>query len=156
MCGNLLVPLIVSHSYGGEATFRKTSPDIITRELHLSQQVMSDNGIANDSRNLHNPQKGDGVALPEEVEGEKSLPEGWEVRKTASGRTFYLDHINRRTQWERPNVLGNVVYREYNCIVFLFLSSFLCKLDIGMSARIIVLGMYVYVLGLLTLGAHAQ
>ena len=108
----MLVPLIVPHSYEGEATLRKTSPDIITRDLHPSQQVMSDNcGIANNSRNLHIPQKGDEVALPEEVEGEKSLPPGWEVRKTAEGRTFYLDHINKRTQWERPTVLENTVER---------------------------------------------
>ena len=54
VCGNLLVPLIVSHSYEGEATVRETS-EIITRDLHPSQQVMSDNGRANNSRNLHIP-----------------------------------------------------------------------------------------------------
>ena len=37
------------------------------------------------------------------------LPEGWEARKTADSHTYYVDHINRRTQWERPTVLGNTV-----------------------------------------------
>lgn len=125
MCGNLLVPLIVSHSYKGEASVRETS-EIINRELHSSQQVMSDNGaIANNSRNLHIPQKGDGVALPEDVEGEKSLPAGWEVRKTASGRTFYADHINRCTQWERPNVhKNNMVERDVQTVMHFFLIVF--------------------------------
>ena len=130
MCGDLLVLLVVSHSYKGEATVRETSSQTITRELHPSQQVMSDNdGTANDSRNLHNPQKGDEVALPEEVESEKSLPAGWEARKTATGHTFYVDHINRRTQWERPT-LGNAVESD----VEWYKSFFLCKFDIGMPA----------------------
>lgn len=33
-----------------------------------------------------------------------ALPHGWEERVDASGRTFYVDHINRTTQWERPIV----------------------------------------------------
>ena len=116
MCGNLLIPLIVSHSYEGEATVRETY-EIINIELHSSQQV--NDGLANNSRNLHNPQKGDEVALPEEVEGEKSLPEGWEVRKTAKGRTFYVDNINRHTQWERPMVERDVqTFMDFFLIVF--------------------------------------
>ena len=124
MCGNLLVPLIVSHSYEGEATVRETS-EIINRELHPSQQVMSDNdGRANDFRNLHIPQKGDGVVLPEEVEGEKPLPEGWEVRKTAEGHTFYVDHINRHAQWERPTVHENTVESDVQTVMYFFLIFF--------------------------------
>ena len=30
------------------------------------------------------------------------LPPGWEERQDAQGRMFYIDHINRRTQWQRP------------------------------------------------------
>ncbi|XP_074647220.1 E3 ubiquitin-protein ligase SMURF2-like isoform X2 [Tubulanus polymorphus] len=30
------------------------------------------------------------------------LPEGWEERRTASGRIHYVNHITRTTQWERP------------------------------------------------------
>ena len=33
---------------------------------------------------------------------EEPLPEGWEERQDANGRAFYVDHINRRTQWDRP------------------------------------------------------
>ena len=124
MCGNLLVPLIVSHSYEGEATVRETS-EIINRELHPSQQVMSDNGgRANDSRNLHNPQKGDGVVLPEEVEGEKPLPAGWEAIKTAAGLTFYVDYINRRTQWKRPTVFGKTVESYIQTVMYYILHCF--------------------------------
>jgi hypothetical protein len=30
------------------------------------------------------------------------LPHGWEERQDGQGRTFYIDHLNRRTQWDRP------------------------------------------------------
>lgn len=33
---------------------------------------------------------------------EEPLPEGWQERQDANGRTFYVDHINRRTHWSRP------------------------------------------------------
>lgn len=33
---------------------------------------------------------------------EDPLPEGWQERQDANGRTFYVDHINRRTHWSRP------------------------------------------------------
>lgn len=32
------------------------------------------------------------------------LPPGWEERIDQNGRTFYVDNINRRTQWERPSL----------------------------------------------------
>ena len=37
-----------------------------------------------------------------ENDDQEPLPQGWEERQDANGRTFYVDHINRRTQWERP------------------------------------------------------
>ncbi|XP_069682480.1 E3 ubiquitin-protein ligase Nedd-4 isoform X2 [Periplaneta americana] len=30
------------------------------------------------------------------------LPQGWEERQDANGRTYYVNHIARSTQWERP------------------------------------------------------
>ena len=30
------------------------------------------------------------------------LPPGWEERTDAQGRIYYTDHINKKTQWERP------------------------------------------------------
>lgn len=30
------------------------------------------------------------------------LPEGWEQRRTASGRVYYVNHWSRSTQWEKP------------------------------------------------------
>ena len=30
------------------------------------------------------------------------LPEGWEERRTNSGRTYFVNHCLRTTQWERP------------------------------------------------------
>ena len=33
-----------------------------------------------------------------------ALPEGWEERQDANGRTYYVNHIARETQWERPTL----------------------------------------------------
>lgn len=30
------------------------------------------------------------------------LPSGWEERQDANGRTYYVNHAARSTQWERP------------------------------------------------------
>lgn len=34
----------------------------------------------------------------------QNLPEGWEERQDANGRTYYVNHVARETQWERPSV----------------------------------------------------
>jgi hypothetical protein len=31
------------------------------------------------------------------------LPNGWEAKKSADGRTYYIDHINKVTQWDPPS-----------------------------------------------------
>ncbi|KAL5964640.1 E3 ubiquitin-protein ligase NEDD4-like, partial [Taenia solium] len=33
---------------------------------------------------------------------ESNLPEGWDERVDQNGRTYYVDHIHKRTQWDRP------------------------------------------------------
>ena len=35
------------------------------------------------------------------------LPEGWEECVTEDGRTYYVDHINEATSWERPALPGS-------------------------------------------------
>lgn len=32
----------------------------------------------------------------------RHLPPGWEERQDANGRTYYVNHIARFTQWEHP------------------------------------------------------
>lgn len=32
----------------------------------------------------------------------ENLPEGWELKRTPSGRKYYSDNITQKTQWERP------------------------------------------------------
>ena len=33
-----------------------------------------------------------------------ALPEGWEERQDANGRTFYINHVARITQWHHPGL----------------------------------------------------
>lgn len=32
----------------------------------------------------------------------RPLPPGWEERQDANGRTYYVNHLARSTQWEHP------------------------------------------------------
>ena len=36
------------------------------------------------------------------------LPAGWEERQDANGRTYYVNHIARTTQWQHPASNGEV------------------------------------------------
>jgi E3 ubiquitin ligase SMURF1/2 len=46
------------------------------------------------------------VRGPPEEGGEdvppENLPEGWEERRAASGRIYYVNHVTKTTQWIRP------------------------------------------------------
>ena len=40
-----------------------------------------------------------------------ALPAGWEERQDANGRTYYVNHIARTTQWQHPGITEvRVVY----------------------------------------------
>lgn len=41
-------------------------------------------------------------AVQQPVIAGDALPPGWEERQDANGRTYYVNHIERSTQWERP------------------------------------------------------
>lgn len=41
------------------------------------------------------------------AESQTPLPPGWEERQDANGRTYYVNHIARTTQWERPTLASN-------------------------------------------------
>ncbi|CAG9564323.1 unnamed protein product [Danaus chrysippus] len=47
------------------------------------------------------------VDAPSNVSGEP-LPAGWEERQDANGRTYYVNHVARSTQWERPTLMRNM------------------------------------------------
>ncbi|XP_076304902.1 E3 ubiquitin-protein ligase Nedd-4-like [Tachypleus tridentatus] len=42
------------------------------------------------------------VMMPSSTTAPPSLPTGWEERQDANGRTYYVNHVARTTQWERP------------------------------------------------------
>lgn len=44
-----------------------------------------------------------------------TLPTGWEERQDANGRTYYVNHIGRTTQWERPS---KYVIFIYSCFIY--------------------------------------
>ncbi|XP_045526900.1 E3 ubiquitin-protein ligase Nedd-4 isoform X1 [Pieris brassicae] len=49
----------------------------------------------------------DTAPLPLAIGGDP-LPAGWEERQDANGRTYYVNHAARSTQWERPTFTRNM------------------------------------------------
>lgn len=48
----------------------------------------------------------------------RPLPPGWEERQDANGRTYYVNHIARFTQWERPEPYVYLLDRsKYNIYI---------------------------------------
>jgi len=47
------------------------------------------------------------VERPARVTGGLPLPPGWEERQDANGRTYYVNHVARSTQWHRPTAGAN-------------------------------------------------
>lgn len=41
------------------------------------------------------------------------LPSGWEIRQTATGRYYYVDHNNRTTQFTDPRLTPNIITLYY-------------------------------------------
>nr|CAH7712862.1 unnamed protein product [Callosobruchus chinensis] len=44
------------------------------------------------------------VFVRNSAESQTPLPDGWEERQDANGRTYYVNHMARTTQWERPTL----------------------------------------------------
>ncbi|XP_022815749.1 E3 ubiquitin-protein ligase Nedd-4 isoform X3 [Spodoptera litura] len=59
-----------------------------------------------DDWELVEPSPQQGVVQP--AIGGDPLPPGWEERQDANGRTYYVNHIERSTQWERPTFTRNM------------------------------------------------
>ncbi|XP_060747722.1 E3 ubiquitin-protein ligase NEDD4-like isoform X2 [Tachysurus vachellii] len=54
------------------------------------------------SSRLRSSSMTDGVSDQAQTPSPLSLPSGWEERKDAKGRTYYVNHNNRSTTWTRP------------------------------------------------------
>lgn len=63
------------------------------------------------------------ATLPKRPDDELSpLPEGWEERMHTDGRTFFIDHNTRTTQWEDPRLSNpQIAGPVSNFIIFIFL-----------------------------------
>ncbi|KAF9410612.1 hypothetical protein HW555_010342, partial [Spodoptera exigua] len=59
-----------------------------------------------DDWELVEPSPQQGVVQP--AIGGDPLPPGWEERQDANGRTYYVNHIERSTQWGRPTFTRNM------------------------------------------------
>ena len=106
--------------------FREEDPDIIKGQIvimllsregssrnAMQNVVISENGALLGSNNSDGSgrQGSTGPTPPSSsyVEGVDDLPEGWTECRSLSGRLFYMNHVNRTTQWDRPTQSATVV-----------------------------------------------
>ncbi|XP_055380925.1 E3 ubiquitin-protein ligase Smurf1 [Condylostylus longicornis] len=52
---------------------------------------------------------GDVLGPSEGDSSEDSLPDGWEERRTDNGRIYYVNHVTKSSQWNRPSSSPSVV-----------------------------------------------
>ncbi|NXO02497.1 NEDD4 ligase, partial [Rhinopomastus cyanomelas] len=59
----------------------------------------------------------DASSLPQQQQQESPpLPSGWEERQDILGRTYYVNHEFRRTQWKRPTAQDNVAVSDMGIV----------------------------------------
>jgi hypothetical protein len=76
--------------------------EIVTGEHGLTSNADDETGTVEQPAQatfVQQPSSGD---RSEEAPTAAPLPTGWEERQDASGRTYYVNHLARTTQWERP------------------------------------------------------
>lgn len=57
---------------------------------------------------VHGPTDGDeATPIFAMLKQTDALPEGWEERKTNNGRVYYVNHVTKSTQWDRPQTNAN-------------------------------------------------
>ncbi|XP_076322509.1 E3 ubiquitin-protein ligase Nedd-4-like isoform X2 [Tachypleus tridentatus] len=72
---------------------------------HISSNHETEAGweiIDSVTRSIHEEGPVQPVMMPSPAMAPPSLPPGWEERQDANGRTYYVNHVARTTQWERP------------------------------------------------------
>jgi E3 ubiquitin-protein ligase NEDD4 len=57
-----------------------------------------------DVENGHEEQVAQPIVMPSGAPSSilSLLPAGWEERQDANGRTYFVNHVARTTQWDRP------------------------------------------------------
>jgi len=82
----------------------------MSRGFQIRRHISVEDGAAGqlsataDTVSIASRDSGTPAAITEEEEDDQ-LPPGWEVRQDGSGRTFYINHDTRSTQWSRPTSL---------------------------------------------------
>ncbi|XP_045216399.2 E3 ubiquitin-protein ligase NEDD4-like isoform X2 [Mercenaria mercenaria] len=76
----------------------RTGSSIAQSESTISDDSTCDNSHSESSRTRVQSFGASAMTTP------SRLPAGWEERVDANGRTYYVNHVHRKTQWERPTV----------------------------------------------------
>ncbi|CAH8655523.1 unnamed protein product [Schistosoma rodhaini] len=80
----------------GIAEVSNTIDDGTDNRVHLSRNTSIESDTVSVTETVVGPMLSTSL-------DENSLPPGWDERVDQNGRTYYMDHVNKRTQWDRPS-----------------------------------------------------
>ncbi|CAN0108030.1 unnamed protein product, partial [Ascophyllum nodosum] len=88
------------------ASFTAAVPE--TSKLAQSTTVPIDRGVVDPENEM--PAAGVGVQQEQgsaPTKAEEPLPEGWEEKKAATGKVYYINHKTKTTSWSRPSAASS-------------------------------------------------
>ncbi|KAG8268712.1 E3 ubiquitin-protein ligase nedd4 [Homalodisca vitripennis] len=102
------------HAYIREDGQRTEEDEDRTRRLEEGEPgwEMLENNVPPNANVVETPAQAVYVSHGDESFG--ALPTGWEERQDANGRTYYVNHVARTTQWERPTLLNESSVNNQN------------------------------------------
>lgn len=99
-------PLRPRRSVGAKSRIKGTL-EIYHAFIHEQREAVEPNSNAGDWEHVENVPLTGAVQNTFAANGvHDALPAGWEERQDANGRTYYVNHTARTTQWERPTTLN--------------------------------------------------
>nr|XP_027196818.1 E3 ubiquitin-protein ligase Nedd-4-like isoform X3 [Dermatophagoides pteronyssinus] len=100
--------LEIYHAYiDTPPTSTTTSSSISTLDDDDGEETIDDIDNQNGWEMLNEPRTTNVDHHNRSTGSQEDLPNGWEERQDTNGRTYYVNHNTRTTQWERPTISHN-------------------------------------------------
>ena len=78
----------------------------LPNEIKAALQLARHESVESFAQNMREAAMVSGKMFPNSSSGNSNsnLPDGWEMRTTPEGKVYYVNHITKTTQWDRPTI----------------------------------------------------
>ena len=88
-----------------ESDTENTNTSMKERGAETSQENVMAVENGDDGEHVSTNEKENASVIDElEREEEEKLPPNWEKRTDVNGRSYYIDHVNKKSQWPKPTM----------------------------------------------------